>query len=71
MEPQDRLGVNEQESDDFAAQLLQATCDQLRVKTKGIVLHSDNGSPMKGATMLAMMTSLGIVSSFSRRVRCR
>jgi transposase-like protein len=29
-------------------------------KTKGIVLHSDNGSPMKGATMLAMMTSLGV-----------
>ena len=59
-------GVSDKESADFAAQLLQATCDQLRVKTKGIVLHSDNGSPMKGATMLAMMTSLGIVSSFSR-----
>ena len=59
-------GVNDEESDSFAAQLLHATCDQLGVRSKGIVLHSDNGSPMKGATMLAMMTSLGIVSSFSR-----
>jgi len=30
------------------------------------VLHSDNGSPMKGATMLATMQSLGVVPSFSR-----
>lgn len=30
------------------------------------VLHSDNGSPMKGATMLEIMYNLGVVSSFSR-----
>ena len=59
-------GVNDEESDSFAAQLLHATCDQLGVKSKGIVLHSDNGSAMKGATMLAMMTSLGVTPSFSR-----
>ena len=31
-----------------------------------VVLHSDNGSPMKGATMLATMQKLGVVPSFSR-----
>ena len=31
-----------------------------------VILHSDNGSPMKGATMLATMQKLGVVPSFSR-----
>jgi putative transposase len=31
-----------------------------------LVLHSDNGSPMKGATMLATMQKMGVVPSFSR-----
>jgi transposase InsO family protein len=35
-------------------------------QTDAVVLHSDNGSPMKGATMLATMQKLGVVPSFSR-----
>ena len=31
-----------------------------------MTLHSDNGSPMKGATMLATLQELGVVPSFSR-----
>ena len=31
-----------------------------------LILHSDNGSPMKGASMLETMNKLGVVSSFSR-----
>ena len=31
-----------------------------------VTLHSDNGGPMKGSTMLAMLQMLGIVPSFSR-----
>jgi transposase InsO family protein len=31
-----------------------------------VVLHSDNGSSMKGATMLATLEKLGVVPSFSR-----
>ena len=31
-----------------------------------LVLHSDNGSPMKGATMLAALEKLGVLKSFSR-----
>ncbi len=33
---------------------------------KPLVLHSDNGSPTKGATMLTTRQKLGIASSFSR-----
>jgi putative transposase len=31
-----------------------------------VVLHSDNGSSMKGSTMLATLEKLGIIPSFSR-----
>ena len=31
-----------------------------------LILHSDNGGPMKGANMLAKITSLGITPSYSR-----
>ena len=36
------------------------------VRADTLVLHSDNGSPMKGATMLATLQRLGVVPSFSR-----
>lgn len=36
------------------------------VGRKELVLHSDNGSPMKGATLLATLQRLGVVPSFSR-----
>lgn len=32
----------------------------------GLVLHSDNGSPMKGATLLGTLQNLNIISSYSR-----
>jgi len=36
------------------------------VAAQALVLHSDNGSPMKGATMLATLHQLGVTPSFSR-----
>ena len=39
---------------------------QGRKSTEPLVLHSDNGSPMKGATMLATLYALGITPSNSR-----
>jgi transposase InsO family protein len=36
------------------------------VRAQDLVLHSDNGAPMKGATMLATLQRLGVVPSFSR-----
>ena len=45
---------------------MRATCAAEKVDPKGLVLHSDNGGPMKGSTMLATLQHLGIVPSFSR-----
>jgi len=46
--------------------LVRATCAAENIDPKGLVLHSDNGGPMKGSTMLATLQHLGIVASFSR-----
>lgn len=58
--------VHENESSEHASRLLSRGC--LREQTAGrpLVLHSDNGTAMKGATMLAAMYELGVVPSFSR-----
>src|SRR5690606_31522882 len=49
-----------------AATLITKACLRHRVRQDELVLHADNGSPMKGATMLATLQRLGIVPSFSR-----
>lgn len=36
------------------------------ISGKELVLHSDNGSPMKGATMLGTLQKFGVMPSFSR-----
>ena len=58
--------VNPEESSDLAADLFDHTCAELGLDPGGIVLHSDNGGPMKGSTMLATLHKLGVVASFSR-----
>jgi putative transposase len=59
--------VHDIESTDFAADLIERIRkENPGVDLRGWVLHSDNGGPMKGATMLATMHKLGIVPSFSR-----
>lgn len=58
--------VEEEENSELAAGLLRETCGRLGLDETGLVLHSDNGSPMKGSTMLATMQKLGVVASFSR-----
>ena len=54
------------ECNDYSARLFLKTCLSLDVDPEGLVLHSDNGGPMKGATMLATLQHLGVVPSFSR-----
>jgi transposase InsO family protein len=58
--------VHENETADQAALLIRKACLAEGVHEAGLVLHSDNGSPMKGVTMLATLQRLGIVPSFSR-----
>ncbi|NYT66801.1 IS3 family transposase, partial [Alcaligenaceae bacterium] len=58
--------IHSDESAAHAAQLIGKACLRHGVRQDQLVLHSDNGSPMKGATMLATLQKLGIVPSFSR-----
>ncbi len=58
--------VQDRESSDLAAELIEEVCLSQRIAPQGVVLHSDNGGPMKGATMLATLQQLGIMPSFSR-----
>jgi len=59
--------VLENESSESAGALLQKIYLKEGLgQQANVVLHSDNGSPMKGATMLATMQKLGVVPSFSR-----
>ncbi|MDQ2890560.1 MAG: integrase core domain-containing protein [Gemmatimonadota bacterium] len=54
------------ESAALSARLFTATCQAEHVDPGGIVLHSDNGGPMKGATMVVTLERLGVLASFSR-----
>lgn len=54
------------ESAELSSLLFENICEKNGVKQTGIVLHADNGGPMKGATMLATLQKLGVVKSFSR-----
>lgn len=58
--------VHEKESMDYSSRLLADICGQEGVDRNQLTLHSDNGSSMKGATMLATLQKLGVVPSFSR-----
>ena len=58
--------VFEREDSDHAAELFQRICSETAIDPAGLVLHSDNGKPMRGSTMLATLQWLGVVPSFSR-----
>jgi putative transposase len=58
--------VAERESADIAAELITGTCRDGKVDSRGLVLHADNGTPMRGSTMISTLQWLGVVPSFSR-----
>jgi len=58
--------IYEMESSALAADLMTDICQREGIKRNQVTLHSDNGSPMKGATMLATLQELGVIPSFSR-----
>jgi putative transposase len=59
-------GVHEYESPEIAATLIQEAVRREGADPERLVLHSDNGTAMKGATLLATLDRLGVVASFSR-----
>lgn len=58
--------VHEVELAELAALLMRRASLAERLAGRPLVLHSDNGSSMKGATMLATLEQLGVAASFSR-----
>ncbi len=58
--------VYDVESSNLAAHLVQRTCLAEGIVLKPLILHSDNGSPMKGAALLETLYRLGVTPSFSR-----
>jgi transposase InsO family protein len=58
--------IEEVESSEHAARLIDRLCQEQGIARGRLRLHSDNGPPMKGATLLATLQRLGVVPSFSR-----
>ena len=58
--------VHEAESAGLASMLIRRASLAEGLAGRPLVLHSDNGSAMKGATMLATLENLGVAASFSR-----
>jgi putative transposase len=58
--------VYRDENSDLAAEIMRDICTREKIQRDQVILHSDNGSPMKGATMLSTLQLLGVMPSFSR-----
>lgn len=58
--------VHEKESQELSSELFKRICTKEKPAITGLTLHSDNGGPMKGATMRATLERLGVAVSFNR-----
>lgn len=58
--------VHDHESGVLAAELLERTLISEQCLHTGVVLHSDNGAPMKAQTMRMKAYELGVLTSYSR-----
>lgn len=58
--------IHKCENAELASAMIEKACNINQIGKGKIVLHSDNGGPMKGATMLATLQRLGVAPSFSR-----
>jgi transposase InsO family protein len=58
--------VHEVESAEHAATVVQRAVLAEQCVGRPIVLHADNGSPMKGEALLATLYRLGVATSYSR-----
>ena len=54
------------ELSDYAARLVDLACQKEGIRKGTLVLHQDNGSPMKGAMLQATLEKLKVAASFSR-----
>lgn len=60
------FGVYERELASHAIKLMEQACFNENIERNQVVLHSDNGSPMKASTWIATLHNLGVTPSYSR-----
>lgn len=60
--------VHAEENGDNASALLKRSClaESIGTNCTPLVLHADNGAPMKSSTLLTTMQNLGVMPSYSR-----
>ena len=58
--------VYHEQNSTYASDLITDICQREQIQPQQLILHSDNGRPMKGATTLATLQKLGVVPSLSR-----
>lgn len=58
--------IHSEQTANLSSALIDECCKREKIKKNQLALHSDNGGPMKGATMLATLQKLGVVASFNR-----
>lgn len=58
--------IYEEESAKHAGRIFKKAYLREGIAGNPLILHSDNGSPMKGATMLGTLQKLGVMPSYSR-----
>ncbi|WP_410506423.1 DDE-type integrase/transposase/recombinase [Haloimpatiens sp. FM7315] len=55
-----------EENGELASELVERAILSEKIKGKPLVLHSDNGAPMKSYTLKTKLEALGVLSSYSR-----
>jgi len=58
--------IHEEESSELASRLVHKACLREGIAGVNLILHSDNGSPMKGASLVETLNKLGVSRSHSR-----
>jgi len=58
--------VEQREDSELSKQLLTKAISTQSAAPEKLVIHADNGGPMKAATLLSTLQRLGVVTSFSR-----
>jgi putative transposase len=58
--------IHESEDKRISSAMLSRLCGEHGIDKDTLTLHSDNGGPMKNATMFAVLEKLGVTQSFSR-----
>lgn len=59
-----KWAIHDREDDEFARELFQAAFEENDYPN--VFVHSDNGNPMKGMSLMALFYDLGISNSYSR-----